>query len=184
MEILIGLLIAWFVAEVFSGFVHFLEDSYGNPDWEDSESWIKRWLYKNIVGPNILHHQRPVAMTEGNYWFRNNTTIVSALVMAACFWWYWPVCLGFLLMTQANEIHGWSHIPHKCNRFIRFFQRYGILQSPSKHKLHHTRPYSNNYCVMTNFWNPVLEHIFFWPTIRVIIWLITGAKPLEQRKIY
>lgn len=183
-EIIIGLLIAWAVAEVFSGFIHFLEDSYGNPEWEDSYSWTKRKLYKYVVAPNILHHKRPVAMTEGNYWERNNTTIIFALIMAACFWWYWPVCLGFIIMTQANEIHGWSHIPHKCNKIIRFFQRIGLLQSPKVHKIHHTRPYSNNYCVLTNYANPILEHIFFWPIMRIIIWILTGLKPLDVRKIY
>lgn len=183
-EILFGLLIAWIVAEVISGFIHFLEDSYGNPEWEHSKSRIKRFLYTNVVAPNILHHQRPVAMTEGTYWERNNTAILPALFMAACFWWYWPVCLGFIIMTQANEIHGWSHIPHKCNRVIRFFQRAKILQTPQNHKLHHTRPYSNNYCVFTNIMNPILEYIFFWPIMRITIWLFTGTKPLEVRKIY
>lgn len=183
-EIIIGILIAWMVAEIGSGFIHFLEDSYGNPEWEKSPYAIKRLLYNNVVEANILHHKQPAAMLKGSYWHRNNTSIIPSFLLAGIsylFWpIFWPLWVGFILMSQANELHGWAH--QKCSKPIRILQAIGILQSPKLHKIHHTRPYSQSYCVMSGWLNPILEAIFFWDIIRFIIFCLTGASPLEIRK--
>jgi len=186
MEIFFGILLACFIADLFSGFIHFLIDSYGNEDWQFSKNRLKYWLYVNVVKDNLIHHQRPAAFLEGSYWYRNWTTIIPALFLASLFYllWpnFWPLWIGCLIMTQSNQLHAFSH--YKANWFIRLLQNCYILQSPKQHKVHHTKPYSNSYLVIFPWFNPILEFIYFWAIARIIIWLITGAKPLEQRKIY
>ena len=184
MEIIGGIILAWLIAEIISGVIHFIEDSYCKPEWKESKNTLKQFIYKNITAPNILHHQRPAAMLEGNFWQRNNTSIIPAWIIALCIYLlgptYWPIWLGFILMGFANELHGWSH--QKCSKPIQFLQSIGILQHPKHHKIHHTRPYSQRYCVMSGWVNPILEFLYFWPALRIMIWLLTGAKPLESRK--
>lgn len=186
MEVFLGIIVAWIIAEIGSALFHHFEDRYGNPDWEDSESTFKRIVFQAVIGPNVIHHKQPAAMLKGNYWYRNRETIIASVILAGIsfFFWptAWPVYCGFLLMSQSNEIHGWAH--QKCNRFIAFFQRIGLLQSPKHHKIHHTVPYNTNYCVMTNLLNPILNAIYFWRVVEFFYWLIFGLKPLKVREIY
>ncbi len=188
-EIIGGILLVVVIADLTAGIFHWLEDRYGNPDWQYSRSKFKKSVYKHIIGPNILHHKQPAAMTKGNYWERNNSTIILALIISALsyiIWpWCWPVWGGFLLLTQANEVHVWAHLPkNKVNPFIRFLQKIKVLQTPQHHKIHHTQPYSRNYCVMTSFLNPVLSIIFFWEILELIVWSLTGASPVKEREIF
>lgn len=180
LEIIYGILIAWFFAEFIGAIFHHWEDAYGNPAWRTSESWFKRKLYYMIIESNIEHHKIPAAFARRSYWSRNGYTIIPCVVGAVAFYWYWPICLGFILLSQMNEFHYFSHV--KCNRFIRFFQSLGILQSPKHHKIHHTKPFNRNYSIMSNMLNPVLEFIFFWQFWEFLIWCTTGALPLEIRK--
>jgi ubiquitin-conjugating enzyme E2 variant len=186
MEIFLGIVLAWVIAEVVSGLAHHFEDRYGDPDWQFSLSKTKRFIYKSIIAPNIMHHKRPAAMLEGSYWHRNNSTIVLSLVLAGLSYLilpsFWPLYCGFLLMSQANEIHGWAH--KRNNTFIRMFQSVGLLQSPKHHKIHHTVPYNTNYCVMTNYLNPILATIGFWKVLEFFYWLIFGLKSLKSREVY
>lgn len=184
METILNILIIWSTAEIGSGVFHFAEDRYASIEWANSKNKFVRWIGEYIAVPNHLHHFRPAAMLEGNYWSRNMGTILAGLFFAACFWWYWPICVGFLLMTQANQIHGWAH--QKSNKLVRFFQHFGILQSPSHHKIHHVRPYNTNYCVMTSYMNPILNSIKFWTILEYLIWICSFGKiwPLKQREIY
>ncbi len=188
-EILGGLILSVFIAEVFSAMAHWAEDRYGNPAWEKSRSWTKRKIYQYVIGPNILHHKRPYAMTEGSYWQRNNSTIILSLILAAISYiiWpeFWPLYLGFVLMTQANEIHSWQHLPKsRLSWPIRFLQNLKIIQTHKHHKIHHTRPYSTNYGIMTNVVNPVLSAIFFWQTLEFLIWFFTGISPVKEREVF
>ncbi len=184
LEICGGILIAWLIAEIGSGIFHWVEDQYGNPEWEHSKSKLKRFIYHNVIGPNVTHHKTPAAMLKGNFWHRNNTSIIPAfsLALIAYFLWptYWPVWSGLILMGFSNEIHGWCHT--KSSAHIRFLQSICILQSPKHHKIHHTRPYSNNYCVMSGWVNPILNFFFFWEMLRGLVWLCTGLRPLEIRE--
>lgn len=184
MSVILGIILLWVIAELGSAIIHMLEDSYGNPEWYSSKSGIKKFLYYQIVESNILHHKQPAAMLKGSFLYRNYTSIIPAWILATIsyFVWpdFWPVWGGFILMGFANEIHGWSH--QKCSWPIRFLQNIGILQSPKHHKIHHTKPYSTRYCVMSGWLNPILEFIYFWQFVRFVIWLLTGVRPLEIRK--
>lgn len=189
LEIILGILIMWIIAEVGSSMVHFLEDTYGNPSWEHSKSWLKRKIFQEIIGPNILHHKKPSEMTKGTWWYRNRSSIIPAFILAGISYILWPniwsVWGGFILLGFANEFHCWQHLPkNKVSWPIRKLQAIGIIQSPLHHKRHHTPNYQQNFAVMSNWMNPILTFIHFWDIMKFLIWLITGAKPLKEREIY
>ena len=182
MNILIGILLAVVIAEVISAMMHHAEDRYGNIEWIDSKNPILRFIGKNVVSPNIEHHQFPGRICYSSYWERNNTTIIPSLILAACFWWCWPICLGFLIMSQSNQIHMLSH--KKSNSFIRFLQKIRILNSPKLHAIHHKMPFSTDFAVITGFMNPILNFIRFWTILEIIYWVLFGIRPLKVREIY
>lgn len=44
---------AYFVAELLTGIIHWLEDRYGNPDWPI--------IGPHVIAPNVYHHKSPFA---------------------------------------------------------------------------------------------------------------------------
>lgn len=72
----------------------------------------------------------------------------------------------------------------KSNRFIRFFQSFGLFLSPEHHAIHHKQPYTQRYCVVTNYFNPILHAIHFWNALEWIVWALIGVKPNPEREIY
>jgi ubiquitin-conjugating enzyme E2 variant len=160
-------ILSWLFADFIAGVFHMLEDSY-----LDEHTPI---LGKLVGGPNKAHHTDPMGFLNGSYWYRNYTTIIPALIAAAISYFYFPfLVLTFLFVSQANEIHGWSH--QKCNSLIRAFQETGILASPRHHLGHHESPYHIRYCVMSNWLNPFLDMINFWGFCKSVLYLLFGLR--------
>jgi hypothetical protein len=169
------LIAAWFTADALTGLAHWAEDRYGDPNWTG-------WVGRNVIQPNIAHHEHPRQMLEGGYFHRNWTTIaptVTIAVVMAAIGQYW-FSLVFLFASQGNEIHGWSH--QKCNRFIRGLQLLGILCSPEHHASHHENPFDRNYCVLSDCVNPLLSAMDFWFTLESVVWRFTGVMPIGERE--
>jgi ubiquitin-conjugating enzyme E2 variant len=170
----IHIIAAIFAAEVLSGAVHWWEDRYGNPDWPV--------VGTHVIQPNIRHHTDQMAFTRGSYFDRNWTTLLPTLLIAAvagALGYYWTA-LVFAIASQSNEIHCLSH--QRCSRPIRGLQLLGILQSPEQHASHHTRPFDRNYCVMTDFTNPILQAVGFWQAIEFGVALF-GIRPRPEREV-
>jgi ubiquitin-conjugating enzyme E2 variant len=150
--------IAFYCADFVTGFFHWLEDTYGRESWGD-------WLYQEVVKPNIEHHIQPRVMTKGNYWSRVRISFMLAtpLVLISIATFNWGVFAFSLFAANANELHCWSHRgDHENSWFVRFCQRAGIVQSRQAHAMHHRKPYSIRYCVMTPVLNPILDCFGFW----------------------
>jgi hypothetical protein len=152
------LVICWIVADFISGFFHWLEDRYISDDLP---------ILGNYIGkPNSQHHLFPSKFLENSYIGKNLITMCLALpVFVLLLPSKWS--LIFLILSQANEIHSWSH--QKCNIFIRTFQQTGILQSPKEHGTHHKAPFDVRYCVISNWVNPILDNLKFWSGLEFII---------------
>lgn len=151
---------AWMAADLFTGIFHWLEDRYGDPSWP--------LIGPLVVEPNIRHHRDQRAFLTGNYWHRNSTTIVptAAVCIIALMAGQWWLALVAAFSSQANEIHGWAH--QRCSRPIRGLQLLGVLSSQEGHAMHHRTPFSTDFCVLTDWTNPVLSAIGFW-------WLLEEA---------
>lgn len=165
---------AWLAADFLSGLVHWLEDRYGDPAWPV--------LGPHVIEPNIRHHTDQLAFTLVGYWQRNWTSIVPASIAAAVAYACGHVFAALVLamLSQANEIHAWAH--QRCCRPIRGLQLLGVLQSPEQHATHHRRPFDTYYCVMTDWLNPLLARIGFWPGLETLVRRVTGIKPRPERE--
>jgi hypothetical protein len=98
------------------------------------------------------------------------TGLIIGYAMGILNWMGW--LLAFIGMN-ANSVHKWSHRTRAENgRVISTVQRLGIIQSPSQHAMHHRRTKDSNYCVLTNFVNPVLEFIHFWRGLELAIYAV------------
>ena len=160
------LFLLWCAADFITGVIHWWEDTYGNPNW--------KIIGKYVVEPNLVHHKQPHKLLEGSYWNRINTSFFAAAVFGAILWsidllsWRTIVCL--LFCSQGNEVHAMSHRPDKVtNKLIRFLQKTGIFQSKKMHRWHHKAPYETNFCVMSDFCNPILNKINFWEKVELLI---------------
>ena len=164
---------AWVAADVATGIVHWWEDRYGDPAWPV--------LGQYVIVPNIKHHSEPRAFLAGCYVTRNWTTILPAglialVAMAAGQHW---LALVAAFSTQANEIHGWAH--QRCSRPIRGLQLLGVLSSPDGHAVHHQSPFSTDFCVMSDWCNPLLSAVGFWRGLEYVV-SIAGVHPRVERE--
>lgn len=166
---------AWLAADFFSGLFHWFEDRYGVESWPI--------VGPLIVAPNVEHHAQPMAFTRQGFFARNWTTFVPAFALASLAWlagWHW-LALALAFAAAGNEIHSWAH--QRCSRPIRALQLLGIIQSQEQHAAHHRQPFDRNYCVMTDYLNPVLTAVGFWPAVEVGIAAVTGLRPRPEREV-
>ncbi len=178
--IALQLFLLWTCADFITGIIHWWEDTYGNPNWPI--------LGKHVVYPNMIHHQHPTQLLEGSYWNRINTSFIGATIVGTLLWllgmhaWQMVVCL--LFCAQGNEIHAMSHRSDQANgKLILFFQKTGLLQGRKTHRWHHKAPYETNFCVMSEFVNPILNIIGFWTKLEWIILHLFGIEVLRGSRI-
>jgi ubiquitin-conjugating enzyme E2 variant len=156
--------LGWLAADFLSGAFHWWEDRYGRTSWPLVGPWI--------IAPNRLHHVKPLAFLEKTFWGRNNASIIASslvgAVLAATFGMsLWLAVMG-LGGALANEVHRYTHQPSQAPAWVRLLQEIGLLQSPKSHALHHRPPQDRNYCVLSDWLNPVLEKVRLWDRLEGI----------------
>lgn len=168
-QILCGL----FVADFLTGLIHWIEDRYGNPQWP---------MVGEAIRANHQHHSRPREFLSGSFWSRNKEVLIGTFVISGIF-----ALVGALnLITVsavvtgffANEIHGAAHkFPHENPVWVRVLQKLGLMQSFQHHARHHRQRKDCHYCVMTNYVNPIVDFIRFFPILEWAIYRMSGILP-------
>jgi ubiquitin-conjugating enzyme E2 variant len=160
------ILVTWLVTDFISGFVHWLEDSYGHPHLPI----IGRYVTK----PDLLHHFHPRKFVT-NSWFSSSDLLLllclASMVVAFAIGRLSPmVFLAAVLGVNANQIHKWCHrTPHENGRLISALQKLRLVQSPRQHSRHHVDKKDAAYCVLTDFLNPILDTCRFWRALELLI---------------
>ena len=165
------------LADFIAGVVHWLEDAYGTEDTPI--------IGPLLIRPNIVHHHFPRHFTRLTWWQSSwDLVLVGAVTLAAGAVWgflSWQLGLLVVLSANANQVHKWSHRTRAENgKLISFLQDIRVLQTPRQHALHHTDPKNTFYCPITNFVNPVLERLHFWPRLEAVIERVTGVAHRED----
>lgn len=146
------------IADFLTGLLHWSEDTWLAPG---KSKLLDAW----IVRDNIEHHRMPGAIRAGHYWQTNRVCIAIAAAIAAVLFAFhvhaWQAYFIVFLGSQSNQIHLWAH-SSRLPKWVAFLQRAGVLQSRNQHAKHHKSPYAVNFCVVTNYLNPVLESLRFW----------------------
>lgn len=161
------------LTDFITGTVHWWEDAYGNPSW--------KLLGKSVVVPNLEHHQYPRKFLKHGMWPRIRLSFIIAMSLGTIAYLFgvliWEVAFVLVYASLANEIHAITHKTDKENgRLICWIQKTGLIQTRRMHGHHHTSPYDVNYCVMTNYLNPVLNKTRFWIGLEWVVQLF-GIKP-------
>ncbi|MDP1560887.1 MAG: fatty acid desaturase CarF family protein [Pirellulaceae bacterium] len=172
--VLFEVLSAWLLADLITGIVHWIQDKY--VDHNDSIDFLD-----SIAEYNELHHQKPTAMIQNSGWTNMQSSFYVSTPVALGAWligaplWLWLACFfcGF-----GNLVHRWAHLPkRRLNWGIRFMQWTGLFISHEHHDRHHRSMEGlvpkhlsgYRFCPMTNWVNPVLDSIRFWPSLEHVL---------------
>lgn len=168
--IVLSLPLAYYLADLFSGLVHWVCDSFGT-----SETFV---LGPALIKPFRDHHKNPqditrISLVENLGASGIAGTVVMLLARPAfaaagspladfslCLLW-WFVAFAFL----SNLFHRWAHIPFgKRPRWIRGLQTLGLVLDSQAHGIHHQRPHRRNYCILCG-WANGLTNAVPWSSI-------------------
>jgi ubiquitin-conjugating enzyme E2 variant len=164
------------LADLICGLVHWFEDSYGNEHWPV--------IGIAIIAPNRLHHDRPRAFLENNWWQSAQIQVLAGIaVLALALWieWYsWQLVLLLVVAVNGNEVHKWAHRSKaENNRLIAWLQDSSLIQSRRHHAQHHRGLRNSHYCPITPWVNPVLDRLRLWRLLEHGIQMTTGIKPYD-----
>ena len=172
MHILVDVLLVVLAVDFVSGLLHWLEDSYGDPNFPVTGKWVTQ--------PNDLHHIHPGAFTK-NSWLHSAAALLLIGAATVLVGWIfgllsWQLLLFVAIGVNANEIHKWNHRPRSERyRLVIWLQEARVLQSPGHHARHHSGTKDSHYCVITNMINPILDKIRFWRGLEYLILHLFGV---------
>ena len=183
--IILGVPIAWILADFVSGLIHWFADTYGADDTPLFGPWlIKPFRQHHLYARDICTHN--LVLTIGNsctgaaplqvglLYFLLSDDDVSITNAALAF----VFNLFTMAMVATNVLHKWAHA-EKTNWLVSRLQRSRVFLSPAHHHLHHTPPFDSNYCITNGWLNPLLERIRFFRNMEATLSAI-GIKPNES----
>lgn len=168
-------LAGYILADFASGFVHFLGDTFGN---EHTPVVGKAFIYAFRE-----HHVDKKAITRHDFFYTNgNNCLVSLPVMLVLYFAIPDAWLGnaFILFVYAslffliigifftNQIHKWAHQDSPAPAIL-WMQQQGLILSPTRHELHHTAPFTSDYCITTGWLNPILGKLGFFTFAKAVL---------------
>ena len=152
--------VAYAVADLASGVVHFLLDNFGSPDTP--------LIGQKFVKPFRDHHDDPMAMTRGDFIAVNadNVFICLPVIIPAVLFLephHHPYSGVFIVglvagVIMTNQLHKWAHMP-AVPRLVAAAQRTGIVLSKQHHSVHHSGGYDRNYCITWGRLDVVLNRL-------------------------
>ena len=166
-------------ADMISGVVHWIGDTWGEPDWPI--------LGPALIGPFREHHRDPLAIVRHDVFETNGTSALGALVplagslacgagsqtagFAACFLLWLSIWLA-----ATNQIHKWAHAS-RVPRLVEGLQRRRLILDPGHHAIHHAEPFDRYYCITGGWVNPLLQRVRLFAGLERVVALLFGAVP-------
>lgn len=181
--ILLYILVSWLIADVITGIIHWWQDHYLLDD-------SKYKIFASISKDNTLHHSKPEAMGYLPMWQNVNTSAPYGLIAALILFLVGApliVWLSIFFSSFGNLVHRFAHVPrNKVPVVIQWLQMAGLFISAKHHSVHHRevtissrqkpiisliRKENSNtrFCPMTNWMNPVLDFIKFFPFLEYVL---------------
>ena len=182
---LLALIIGVFAADLGSGFVHWMADTWGTVDVP--------YIGKALIRPFREHHVDPTAITRHDFFETNGSNFMLVIPVAL---WYTYNCatadietlkinirLELFMYSLAiftmftNQIHKWSHMHYGLPKIAEWLQRFHLILPQKHHRVHHVSPHETYFCITTGWLNYPLEKLRFWSTLEWIIESLTGMQP-------
>jgi hypothetical protein len=177
-SVILDLLLALFLADLFSGFVH-----WGTDTWFDEISWERTILIArehhlyphHIVGYGfrdyVAFSSWPIVVTIG--------PLVAILTLALA-----PSALAFdavgicLIVATVMVFGTYAHrLGHQKTdtAVVVLLQKAHLLMSPRHHGVHHRDNHDIRYCVINGWANHLCDRIGFWRALERLIEWTTGS---------
>lgn len=142
-----------------SGLVHWAEDTF----WTEDTPVVGDW----VVKPNVVHHEHPRAFLEKSWWASSWDLLLASSLIGLTFWLFNAfsvyVAIFCIIGANANQLHKYGHVSARDTpKVIRWLQKMKIIQDAKHHSGHHTGDKNTAYCVVTPWFNPILDYIGFW----------------------
>ena len=169
----IVVLIAYAIADLLSGIVHFLADNFGSPRTPI--------LGKAFVMPFRDHHTDPKGILRHPFMIANGNNCLVALPPLLLVLFFVPVAETFagylfgafflamcLAVFLTNQFHKWAHMDDPPAA-VAWLQARGIILSKEHHDVHHASPFDTYYCITAGWWNPLLQRTRVFERITPIL---------------
>jgi ubiquitin-conjugating enzyme E2 variant len=156
-----GAAAGFLAADVASGVVHWVGDTYFGPD--------TRFIGRRFIAPFRDHHVDPEGIGAHRWLERNGNNCLAALpilVLAALGSLsahppLGPVGAAFaaglgLTLSFTNEIHAWAHAS-RVPRAVKWLQRRGVLLGHEHHARHHAGRRRGSYAIVSGWSNVWLD---------------------------
>lgn len=149
---------AFLTADLLSGIYHWAVDNYGDGATP---------VFGSQIAGFQAHHQRPWTITERQFANNVHKVFLPALPFVGVCLAASPLLPGwadvwlstatfFTVMSQ--QFHAWSHMKgSELHPAVIAMQDAGLLISRKAHGAHHKAPFEGNYCIVSGFWNPILD---------------------------
>ena len=165
-----------------TGVYHWIVDNYGDGNTPVLGRQIEAFT---------SHHRYPWTITKRQ--FANNVHLVfkpvlpfaATLCLAAPVtpgWWdVWSSSFMFLI-CMSQQFHAWSHMKKsELPEAVDWLQSQGLLVSRRDHGQHHKAPFEGHYCIVSGFWNPILDQNgsddAFFRQLERLVHKVTGVEP-------
>jgi len=173
-----AIFLAYLLSDLGTGVYHWGVDNYGNG---------KTPFFGSQIAAFQGHHQRPWTITERE--FSNNVHKVfrpaaapAALLLASSYftpavWSIWSSTFLFLA-CMSQQFHAWSHMKKsKLPGVVVQLQDAGMLISLKQHGAHHKPPFEGNYCIVSGWWNPLLDNSGVFRIMEDVVYKVWGVEP-------
>jgi ubiquitin-conjugating enzyme E2 variant len=166
---LLALPLAYYLADLFTGLVHWVCDSFG---CETTPVWGPM-----LVGPFRRHHRDPLEITRISLIENLGASAIAGAIILAVLrphegsqgfiWhlWIWFLVFSFL----SNLFHRWSHWPRaEKPAWLAALQKVRVVLPSEAHLQHHRPPFRVNYCILSGWANPLTNRIP-WARIEALL---------------
>ena len=168
---------AYWLSDAGTGIFHWSVDNYGSKATP---------VMGGIIDAFQGHHKYPWTITKRQ--FANNIHVTCPATMCvtvplllapglapnACA--FMGVFCSMIVLSQ--QFHAWSHMKKsQLPESVVALQDLGVLLSRKGHGAHHRPPFKGNYCIVSGFWNDMLDGNEVFDKMATVVYEATGVAP-------
>ena len=179
---LIAFMLGYVAADFVSGFVHWMADTWGTPEWPlVGKALIRPFREHHVDAKEITRHD--FIETNGNNCFISLfSTVPAALLPQASATAFFVSVFLFSLslwVFGTNQFHKWAHLDAPPP-LVAWLQRMSIVLPKDHHQIHHTAPFAKYYCITVGWLNEPLYRLRFFQVLERLVSRVTGLIPRED----
>ena len=174
MALTVGL--AYWTSDLGTGIFHWSVDNYGDKNTP---------LLGGVIDAFQGHHKYPWTITKRQFSNNIHKTCVAPLVFTTPTLALSdrPTDLVFVgvftaLVVLSQQFHAWSHMKKsELPAIVLKAQEMGVFVARRDHGQHHKAPFEGHYCIVSGYWNPILDDSGFFRKLEKFIYKQTGVAP-------